>query len=1340
MSLSRLLFALVLGIGLSLASRATGAAEAAAPGARNGQLDLTAWDFEREGPAQLDGEWDFYWQQLLAPGQLPPGAPALRAMVPGDWNQLVGTGLGAATYRLRIACTGDAPLALQIPMQHTAFALFVNGQLAVAHGQPGLDRASTQPSSRTSLVPLGAARCPLELVAQVANHELRRGGLVRSIGLGTPEDLTARRDGALARTQIALGGVLSIGLLSLSFFLWRRRDPTPLYFALFALCFGAGLSLAGDRALGGLGEAMGFALHYKLLFGTWYGGIGLFALFMRTLYRERVSTPVVRGILAFSALGVLMAVAAPVYVLGQSVRVLQAGAAFVALYMGWVLLREARAGERGALGLLVALLLMAGAIFHDVVFFRHHQTGAWLPWGTLGFILVPAALLAQRFAQALARQELRTAEHGDRAELLLRATQAGLLEWDAGSGQTRYNQRFREMLGYDGPAGNPEQDGDAGERESIVPPFRELVDPRDEPKVHTAFMAQLRDRSVRAGLQRGEPLDYRMRRADGATLWVHAEAVSLRGEDGRVLRYICSFMDITAIKETELALASERERLRLLMRSTRAGFGDWDAVRDVVTYSDRFKEMLGHPADADTSGWPSIFERMHPDDREAARAQFRAMIRRRPRGGEQQPGAPMSYRLQRKDGSYIWIHAEGVSLVDDSGRTVRFITSYLDVTALRQQEQALREQMELTQTEQRRLGLVVRAARVGIVDWDGLTHETYYSPRFREIRGYPPDADTSAWPDYFKVMIHPDDRERITRRWVAFIRGKSEEGKGTDYAAEEYRLLKADGSYVWVEVSGVAVRGEQGFVSRWIAAIIDITERRAQAAQLEAQNEALKENVRLREEVERIGRHDLKTPLNSIVAVPRLLREERKLGPEADELLGIVERAGYRILSMVNLSLDLYKMEQGSYVLRPDAVDLADLVRKVEADVRMHAAAKQVRVAVSADSAPYAWAEELLCYSLLANLLKNAVEASPEGGTVRLAVQAGPDQTVLVVIHNAGAVPEGLRANFFQKYATLGKASGTGLGTYSARLMARVQDGDVRMHTSDAAGTTLTVQLRSAPEGRVPAMVRHAAERRHLPAGVLADLRPLHVLLVDDDEYNLMIVRRFLPSPPFTVQTAINGKVALAAAELQWPDVVFMDLDMPIMGGLEAVAALRALQRAAALAHCTFVALSSHEDDATQARALAAGFDRYLSKPVTREQIHETLLELEGMIEPAAPPPAPADTAAGAEHAAVRVDPDLQALIPDFLASRRALAEQLAASLNAGDRAGVQRLAHQLAGSLSLYGFSWGAQAARWLETHCGETDTSALAAQVASLRRHLEQVQVVYAVPRPDDLVIDPR
>jgi two-component system sensor histidine kinase/response regulator len=102
--------------------------------------------------------------------------------------------------------------------------------------------------------------------------------------------------------------------------------------------------------------------------------------------------------------------------------------------------------------------------------------------------------------------------------------------------------------------------------------------------------------------------------------------------------------------------------------------------------------------------------------------------------------------------------------------------------------------------------------------------------------------------------------------------------------------------------------------------------------------------------------------------------------------------------------------------------------------------------------------EELLCHTLFSNLLKNAVEASPEGGEVAvdLSIEAGRP---LVRLHNAGAVPVEMRDSFFDKYATSGKDSGTGLGTYSARLAAHVQGGDIILDTTDASATTIVVEF-----------------------------------------------------------------------------------------------------------------------------------------------------------------------------------------------------------------------------------------------------------------------------------------
>ena len=565
-------------------------------------------------------------------------------------------------------------------------------------------------------------------------------------------------------------------------------------------------------------------------------------------------------------------------------------------------------------------------------------------------------------------------------------------------------------------------------------------------------------------------------------------------------------------------------------------------------------------------------------------------------------------------------------------------------------------------------------------------------------------------------MMHPEDVDRAREEFRAMIRRKPQGGVQEPGPPMSYRLRRADGSYIWIHAEGISHVDEAGRTRYFITSFQDVTRFREQEKLLGRQNEALKENVRLREEVERIGRHDIKTPLNSIVAVPRLLREGRKLGPEADELLGIVERAGYRILSMVNLSLDLYKMEQGSYVFRPDAVDLTDLIGKVIADVRTHAASKGVQVRQVVKHVPYAWAEELLCYSLLANLLKNAVEASPEGAQVWVRPQAC-DAGVQVTIHNRGAVPAAIRDTFFEKYSSLGKASGTGLGTYSARLMARVQAGDVAMRTSDEDGTTLVVTLPAAPDGAMPATTRHFAGRRAVDPDLIASLPPRRVLLVDDDEYNLLIVRRFLPAPPFTVDTAINGRAALAAMQSNWPDLVFMDLDMPVMGGLQAVRAMRAMEQArGGDAPCRIVALSSHDDEQTREEALAAGFDRYLTKPVTREAIEEAL----GLLV------RPATTGEmRARHDPVVVDEDVQPLIAQFRASRLELVAGLKVAMSAGERAEVRRLAHQLAGSLALYGFQWASAQARWIERHAADIAPRRLEEVCDDLTGHLQTVQL---------------
>lgn len=241
-------------------------------------------------------------------------------------------------------------------------------------------------------------------------------------------------------------------------------------------------------------------------------------------------------------------------------------------------------------------------------------------------------------------------------------------------------------------------------------------------------------------------------------------------------------------------------------------------------------------------------------------------------------------------------------------------------------------------------------------------------------------------------------------------------------------------------------------------------------ADLEARNRELSEAITAREDMERVMRHDLKGPLNAIVGLPEVLLHGGGLDERTVRMVRAIRDAGNRMLGMIDLSLDLARMEKGSYVLRATALDVVAVLDGVRADLDNLLSGRDVRLAVHVDDGAgpvMALGDEVLVRTLLANLVKNAVEASPEGGRVDVAVGAG--NPVRIGITNQGEVPDTIRARFFEKYVTSGKSGGTGLGTYSARLMAEAQGGTVDLDASVPGATTLGVTLPAASPRPGPA-------------------------------------------------------------------------------------------------------------------------------------------------------------------------------------------------------------------------------------------------------------------------------
>lgn len=232
---------------------------------------------------------------------------------------------------------------------------------------------------------------------------------------------------------------------------------------------------------------------------------------------------------------------------------------------------------------------------------------------------------------------------------------------------------------------------------------------------------------------------------------------------------------------------------------------------------------------------------------------------------------------------------------------------------------------------------------------------------------------------------------------------------------------------------------------------------------LQLDYDAMLDAARMREDADNMTRHDLKGSLAGIVGMVQSLVNDEDMHPKHAAQLRLVEQTAQQVMNMVNLSGELYKIEMGRFKLKPAPVDIGDILHRIVDLSRSSFYDKQLTISVDTDlpvgtELPKVEADAMLCYSLFQNLIKNACEAAPAG--TRVEVLLRDESPLRILISNMGAVPADMRERFFEKFSTSGKAGGSGIGTYSAQLLARAQKGNVSMVTDDANNcTTLTVTL-----------------------------------------------------------------------------------------------------------------------------------------------------------------------------------------------------------------------------------------------------------------------------------------
>lgn len=219
--------------------------------------------------------------------------------------------------------------------------------------------------------------------------------------------------------------------------------------------------------------------------------------------------------------------------------------------------------------------------------------------------------------------------------------------------------------------------------------------------------------------------------------------------------------------------------------------------------------------------------------------------------------------------------------------------------------------------------------------------------------------------------------------------------------------------------------------------------------ELEEKNRILKANAEQQKRVDKIMRHDLKGPLQAMINIPELLLHQGNLDESQKQLAQLLEEAAQNMLNMINSSLTLYKIEQGIY--KP--VFERQLVEKViqQANVSLAYKYPSVNLCISISHGCSILGEELLFITLFSNLLKNAYEASTSiNGHEEILISSigSNEERTKITITNKGSVPLEIRDTFFDEFSTSGKEFGTGLGTYSAKLITEALRGTIELDST----------------------------------------------------------------------------------------------------------------------------------------------------------------------------------------------------------------------------------------------------------------------------------------------------
>jgi PAS domain S-box-containing protein len=833
----------------------------------------------------------------------------------------------------------------------------------------------------------------------------------------------------------------------------------------------------------------------------------------------------------------------------------------------WAAVRFQLVGVAVALGVVVVTIAIftregrgefAGT--HEVMTHRLGALQAFLGVSALTALLVAglssrhvAALARLRMAnQSLERRvQLRTAALKE-SERRLRsmADTAPALLWvtDELHNCTFLNRAWQEFTGRT-------------QEEGLGMGWIEPVHPDDRSRTTEAFLAA-------ASRLEAFNLYYRLRRADGVYRWAIDAGRPRFNAEGQFAGYIGSVIDIDERMVAEEAFRRAGASFQQLVEQSPFGVYAVDADFQLAMVSagaqkcfQNVRPLLGRDfAEVLRILWPEPFadeaiEHFRRTLRTGESYHSTSTVERRADSGETE--------------AYDW-KIERVILPD--GRP-GVVCHFYDLSERQRYEAALRE------SEQRYRTLVDATSAV---TWACPADGLHVLPQSSWLAFAGKEADEMLGDGWMRAL-HPDDVATTATLW------KDAVAKGAPLSME-HRVRRHDGEWRWMRVSAAPVRDSSGQVVEWFGMCLDITDQK-QAEMV------LRDADRRKNEFLATLAHELRNPLAPLRSGLEVLRLSAHEPEIVAEMQRTMERQLTHLVALVDDLLDVSRVSQGKLTLRSAHVQLTEILRDTWELCQpvIEQAGHQLHVEQAADPVTV-FGDPHRLVQVLSNLINNAARYTPQGGNIWVTTARHDAQVMISVKDDGIGIADHQLQNVFEMFAQVAKSDsaghvGLGIGLSLVKSLVEMHGGSIDAASEgEGKGSTFVVQL---PIAEVTCETSPRPPDTNAPPTSNTPCR--NILVVDDNQAALKMLSLILNKLGHEVRTADNGELAIATAREFLPDLIIMDIDMPVMDGNAAAKAIRAEPWGDTV---TLVALTGWGQDEDVKESEDAGFDHHLVKPV----------------------------------------------------------------------------------------------------------------------------------------------